>query len=141
MIIDTTYILPLAGIEVDTDLLRAIVEGKARVGLSELKINLISLFELQAKASKLGVPPTRVVDAVNAVLDYFHVIPFYHQAIVEYAHRLRVLLRDYIDRVIVATAIALDENLVTEDKDILVLKQKLRKEYGVEVLAYRDLVG
>lgn len=59
MIIDTTYLLPLARIGVETDLLRAVVEGRVRrdVSLRNLKVNLISLFELQAKAAKLGVPP------------------------------------------------------------------------------------
>jgi len=54
MIIDTTYILPLAGIGVKAYLLRAAAEGSARVSLNELKLSMISLFELQAKAAKLG---------------------------------------------------------------------------------------
>jgi len=45
MIVDTTYLLPLAGIGVDVDLLGAVVEGRARLSLDEVSVSLISLFE------------------------------------------------------------------------------------------------
>jgi hypothetical protein len=50
-----------------------IVDGRVgmEVGLSDMKVSLISLFELQAKTSKLGVRPEYVVEAVNAVLKAF----------------------------------------------------------------------
>ena len=59
MIIDTTYLLPLIGVDVRTDLLRAIAEGRTRrrIHFGELRVSLISIFELQAKALKLDVPP------------------------------------------------------------------------------------
>jgi hypothetical protein len=66
MIIDTTYLLPLIGIAIDTDLLKAIVEKRTRmsIGLDELRINSISLFELQAVGAKKGVNYSRTVQAV-----------------------------------------------------------------------------
>ncbi len=67
MILDTTYLLPLAGVDVRTNLLRDIVEGKIDLDISELKVSQISLFEMQAKAVKLGVPARRVVRAVIAI--------------------------------------------------------------------------
>jgi len=78
MIIDTTYLLPLARIYVKkTDILRVIAEGRAKLSFDELVVNLISLFELQAKASKLGVPPKYVFKALDVILKSFYVVPFY----------------------------------------------------------------
>ncbi len=141
MIIDTTYLLPLSRIGVRADLLRAIAEGRVKgVGFGDLKVSLISLFELQAKASKLGIHPRHVSKAIDAVLRAFPVIPFYRSDVVEEAHRLRELLSDYIDRVVVATAIVLGEDLATEDAQILALRDTIEKHYGIKVLSYKDLV-
>ena len=73
MILDTTYLLPLARISVDTDLLRAIAEGKVGWKLEEVTVSMISIFELQAKAAKLMVPAEFVVDAVEAIFRAFKV--------------------------------------------------------------------
>ena len=142
MILDTTYLLPLVGIAVKTDLLKAIVEGrvKKRISLYELKINLISLFELQAKASKLNIPSERVNKAVNIIVRSFHVIPFYQQEIIKYSYELNKIISDYIDCVIVATAISLGDELVTEDSIILSAKEEVEKKYGVSIYSYQDLV-
>ena len=142
MIIDTTYLLPLARIGVKTDLLRAVVEGRVRreVSLQSFKVSTISLFELQAKAAKLGVPPGDVVRAINVILRSFQVIPFYRAEIVETAHKLRRILTDYIDCVIVATAVALREDLVSEDQAILSHREELKKKYGIRILNYQNLL-
>ncbi len=142
MIIDTTYLLPLARIGVETDLLRAVVEGKVgrEVSLQDLKVSLISIFELQAKAAKLGIPPRDVAEAVNVILRSFQVIPFYKAEVIEAVHKLRRVLTDYIDCVIVATAIALRENLVTEDQDILAHREELEEKYGIRIFNYQSLL-
>ncbi|MHA1709854.1 MAG: PIN domain-containing protein [Candidatus Baldrarchaeia archaeon] len=142
MIMDTTYILPLARIDVDTDLLKAIVEGrvKHRVDFHDLKVSLISIFELQAKGAKLGVPPGDVIKAVDVIFRAFEVIPFYRKDIVENAHKVRKLINDYIDCIVLATAISLDEDLITEDSLILSMKEKIEKKFGIRVFCYRDLV-
>lgn len=142
MILDTTYLLPLVGIAVKADLLKAIVEGriKKRISLYELKINLISLFELQAKASKLNIPSERVNKAVNIIVRSFHVTPFYQQDIIKYSFELHKIISDYIDCVVVATAIAFGDELVTEDSIILSVKEEVEKKYGVSIYSYRDLV-
>lgn len=140
MNIDTTYLLPLARIGVKTDLLRAITEGSARrgIGFRDLKVSLISLSELQARGAKLGIPPRDVARAVNTILKTLPVIPFYWADIVEVAHELRKVLVDYIDCVIVATAAALREDLVAEDRDIHSHREELERNYGIKILSYRD---
>jgi len=142
LIIDTTYLLPLARIGVKTDLLKAAVEGRIgrEVSLQNLKVNLISLFELQAKAAKLGVPPRDVIEAINVILGSFQVIPFYKAEIVETAHKLRETLADYIDCVIVATAITLGEDLISEDQVILSHKEELERKYGIRIRNYQNLL-
>lgn len=140
MIIDTTYLLPLARIGVEADLLRAIAEGRVRgVGFHDLKVSLISLFELQAKAAKLGIPPGDIAKAVSVILRAFQVIPFYRADIIEIASELRRTLTNYIDCIIVATAAAQKEDLATEDTDILSHKETLEKTYNIRILSYRDL--
>jgi len=115
MIIDTTYLLPLARIDVDTNLLEAMVKGKVNIKMEEIAVSLISLFELQAKAAKLGVAPSTVSEALEAVNKAFRVIPFYAEKVVEVSFSLRRKIPDYIDCVILATAIVLGEDLATED--------------------------
>ncbi len=143
MIIDTTYLLPLARIHVKTDLLRAIAERrlKAKIDFSDIKISLISIFELQAKASKLNIPPKHVSKAVNIILRAFDVVPFYRDDIIEKAHELREIINDYIDRVILATAIAIGEDLVTEDTLIKSVKNMIEKQYNIKIMSYKDLVS
>jgi len=140
LIIDTIYILPLAGIGIGADLLKAIIEGKAPIRFDEIKLNLISIFELQAKASKLNIPPSRVVKAVNVILKNFTIIPYYKPEIIRCAHELKEVIRDYVDRVIVATAITLREDLITEDTEINKAKEKIKKEYGITIYTYNSLV-
>ncbi len=141
MIIDTTYLLPLARISVKYDLLRAIADGKIRgVDFSDLGVSLISLFELQAKASKLGVNPEYVSKAVKVILRVFRIIPFYRRDIVREAHNLRKILDDYIDCIILATAITLKEDLVTEDSDIRKLSNEISRKYGIRILSYNNLI-
>jgi len=48
----------------------------------------------------------------------FYVVPFYELKVIRTAHELKGVLGDYIDRIIVASAVALREDLLTEDKDI-----------------------
>lgn len=140
MIIDTTYLLPLTKIGVRHDLLRAIVEGRVEgVTIKDLGISLISVFELQAKAAKLGIPPEHVVRAVRVIIKSFKVIPFYHSRIIEVAHELRAMINDYIDRVIVATAAALKEDLATEDTIIHEHAEQIEKKYGIIIYNFKKL--
>ncbi|MCD6196299.1 MAG: PIN domain-containing protein [Staphylothermus sp.] len=143
MIIDTTYLLPLARIGIRTDLLRAIVEKRTNIDLelTDLKISLISVFELQAKATKLGISPENISEAINVVLNVFDTIPFYRPDIINTAYSLyRNYLNDYIDCIILATAIVLKEPLITEDKRILSKKKRVKEHYDIEIYSYDDLI-
>ena len=137
MIIDTTYLLPLARIDIDTDLLEAMVKDKVNIKMEEIAVSLISLFELQAKAAKLGVAPSIVSEALEAVKKAFRVIPFYAEKVVEVSFSLRRKIPDYIDCVILATAIVLGEDLATEDSLIHSKKGFIEKEYRVRARAVK----
>ncbi len=72
-VLDTSYILPLAKIGIDTDVLLAMAEKRSTLRFDKVTVSLISLFELQAKAAKLRVPAQAVNDSVEAILDNFEV--------------------------------------------------------------------
>jgi len=139
LILDTTYLLPLAQIAVDTDLLVAVARKKTDIRLEDISVSLISIFELQAKAAKLNVPAKAVIRAVDAIMSAFRVAPFYEDRTIEIAQRVRKTVSDYIDCIIVATAISNKEDLATEDSLILEKKGKLLREYNLKVLNFKDL--
>ena len=140
MILDTTYLLPLAGIGVDTDLLKAVFEDKAKLRLEDFSVSLISIFELQAKAAKLKVPVSTVLSAVKTITKVFKVVPFYDVEVIDKSFELRKHISDYIDCIIVATAIVLKKDLVTEDTLIHENKKLIKKNYGVNIFNYKSLV-
>lgn len=140
MILDTTYLLPLAQIAVDTDLLAAVAKRKTDFKLEDISISLISIFELQAKGAKLKVPAKSIVRAVDAVTSAFDVVPFYGAEVIEAALKIRKTVSDYVDCIILATAITSNEDLVTEDSLILEKKGKLLKEHNLRVISFKDLV-
>jgi PIN domain nuclease of toxin-antitoxin system len=140
LILDTTYLLPLARITIEVDLLEAIIKGGTNLKLEDATVSLISIFELQAKAAKLMVPAEFVVKAVEAIFNAFKVEPFYKPQIIETSYKLKKLIPDYIDCVIAATAITLKEHLITEDSLILSNAKAMKKEYGIEVFSFKDVV-
>jgi hypothetical protein len=86
---DTTYLLPLAKIGVDANLLRAIAEKRTKLKQEDMDVPLISLSELQAKAAKPHIPSDVVSKSIKAVLSRFDVIPFSESAVIETSFRLR----------------------------------------------------
>ena len=141
MILDTPYLLPLARIEIDTDLLREIAEGKTKIRFEDITISQISIFELQAKAAGLGIPPHYVIEAVEVIEKAFRIEPFNRPQIIETSFNLRKEINDYIDCIILATAITLKEDLITEDTTILKQKQNIKKKYNIDVLNYKTIIG
>jgi PIN domain nuclease of toxin-antitoxin system len=139
LILDTTYLLPLAQIAVDTDLLAAVARRKTDVKLEDMSVSLISVFELQAKGAKLNIPAKAVIRAVDAIMSAFRVAPFYEAGIIEIAQKVRKTVSDYVDCVVMATAISNKEDLATEDSLILEKKGKLFREYNLRVLSFKDL--
>jgi len=140
MIIDTTYLLPLARIEVPVDIFSAILDNKLTIEIRSLAINLISIFELQAKATKLGIPPVHVLKAVQFIMKYLRIHNFWDKDIVETSFELGKLIPDYIDCIILATAIEKDNTLLTEDTRILKVKQHIEEQYGIEIITYNELL-
>jgi predicted nucleic acid-binding protein len=140
LIIDTTYLLPLSRIGIDTDLLAAVDEGKINLDIDDFGINLISIFELQAKAAKLDVDPKFASEAVSVINTEFRVEPFYNPRIIRISNGLLKELNDYIDCIIVATAIALNEDLITEDRKIIDNKKLIKDKYKINVFNYLDLI-
>ncbi|MEM3546672.1 MAG: PIN domain-containing protein [Candidatus Bathyarchaeia archaeon] len=140
MIIDTTYLLPLARIRIDVDLLRAVAEGKVELKLEDIVINSISIFELQAKAAKLNVPVDYVVEAVRVILKAFKIEDFHKPEIIRIANDLRGFIPDYVDCVIVATSISLKDNLLTEDSLLLSLKEEIEERYGIRIFKFNELM-
>ncbi len=140
MIIDTTYLLRLAGLEIKTDLLRAIDDGKTSISFADVGVSMISLFELQAKVAKLGLPSRLAIDAIYTINNDLRVEPFYTDRIIETAALLSKDFNDYIDCVILSTAIVMKEDLVTEDSKINDRKDMIKEKYEINVFNYCDLV-
>lgn len=130
----------LARIAIDTNLLEAIAKGRANLKFEEIAINSILIFELQAKAARLSVPAEFVIKAVEVITNSFRMIPFHSSDIIELSYQLRTIIPDYLDCVIVATAVAEKEDLVTEDSLILAQADRLEKEYGIRVMSYKEIV-
>ena len=141
MILDTTYFLPLAQIAVDADLLAAVAKKKTNLKIEDISLSLISIFELQAKGAKLNVPAKSTIRAVDAIVSAFRIVPFYEAGIVEAAQRIRKTISDYVDCIILATAIASKDDVVTEDSLVLEKRRKLLKDYDLNVLSFSDLVA
>jgi PIN domain nuclease of toxin-antitoxin system len=140
LILDTTYILPLAKIGVDTDVLLAVAEKRTRLKLDEMAVSLISIFELQAKAAKLRIPSEVVSQSIQTILDSFQVYSFSDPKVIELSYALRMQMNDYIDCVIVATAIARQEGLMSEDSRIWKERKSLLAKYSLSVSRYRDVL-
>jgi PIN domain nuclease of toxin-antitoxin system len=140
LILDATYILPLAKIGVDTDVLLAIAEKRISLKLDEVAVSLISIFELQAKAAKLRIPADVVSRSIHAILESFEVYSFSDPKVIELSFALRRQLNDYIDCVIVATAVARQESLMSEDSRIWRERKSLSEKYGLNVSRYRDVL-
>lgn len=136
-----TYLLPLARIEIDTDLLREIAEGRTKIRFEDITISQISIFELQAKAARLGIPPQYVIKAVEAIEKAFRIEPFNRPQIIETSFNLRKEINDYIDCIILATAITLKEDLITEDTLILKQKRNIKNKYNIDILNYKTIIG
>jgi len=141
LILDTTYLLPLLGIRIREDLFSAIVSGRVQLKLKDIRLSSISLFEIQAKAAKLRLPPGKVVKAINTLKKSFEVISFTRRGVIEVAHELRSFINDYVDCVIIATAIDLGDPLVTEDSLIHSAKRDLEDKYKLHIFSYRDLTS
>lgn len=117
------------------------MSGRIQLKLKDIRLSSISLFEIQAKAAKLRLPPSKVVRAINTLKKSFEVISFTRRGVIEVAHELRSFINDYIDCVIIATAVNLEDSLVTEDSLIHSAKRDLEDKYKLHIFSYRDLTS
>lgn len=122
ILLDTTYLLPAIGItikEQQKDLpLKLIQKG------NQISICDISIFELSAKGAKHintgKLPPQRVTRGIKAIIynEQIEMIPTYESQLLVTAFKLRKTLNDFIDCLILSSAIHHCDILLTEDKDI-----------------------
>jgi predicted nucleic acid-binding protein len=133
LLLDTTYLLPAIGIaikELPNDApLKLITQGH------QIAITDITIFELAAKAAKHitngTLTPERVTRGIKAITydDTIEIIPATSdQKILLTAFKLRSTLSDFIDCLILSSAINQCDAIVTEDTDIQNLKKN--KEFN-----------
>ncbi len=126
LLLDTTYILPAIGVSVrkipSDALVRLMREGH------QVSISDISLFELSAKGAKLvatrKLAPERVARGIRAIIynETVEIVPIYESTILLTAFRFRNILTDFIDCLILSSAVNRCSALVTEDDDLKHLK-------------------
>ena len=118
LLLDTTYLLPIVDISVTTQknaLNDLLSEGH------EIAISEITLFELSAKAAKYVVKKQilseRVTRGVRALLndDSVEKIPIYNTKILSTAFTLKGLMVDFVDCLILSTALNYSDVLISED--------------------------
>lgn len=137
VLLDTTYLLPTVGVNVK-ELYKGIPAEITRKG-HQVAISEITVFELSAKSSKFiakgELLPDRVTDGIRSLLydNTIEKVPVYGLEILLIAFKLRRLLNDFIDCLILSTAINNCDVLITEDREIVA--QKKNKEYLSIVLA------
>jgi len=127
LLLDTTYFLRAIGINVkgvDWDVvIRLMREGH------EISMSDITIFELSAKGAKHvaagALPVERVTRGIRALVydKTVTAIPIHETTLLITAFKLRRLLSDFIDCLILASAMNECDSLITEDSEI----QNLRK--------------
>ncbi|MEM2970271.1 MAG: PIN domain-containing protein [Candidatus Bathyarchaeia archaeon] len=127
LLLDTTYLLPAIGIsikELPKDVPIKLIQKGNRISICD-----ISIFELSAKGAKYISEGTlsaeRVTRGIRAIVynDTIEVIPTHESALLLTAFKLRSMLNDFIDCLILSAAMNRCDVLLTEDKDIQDLKK------------------
>ena len=127
LLLDTTYFLPTIGVsikEMQKDALLTIISKKHQIELSQ-----ITIFELSAKGAKYikenMLSPERVTRGLNAIIynDGIDIIPMHDTTILQTAFKLRNMLNDFIDCLILSSAMNNSEAIITEDNEIQNLKK------------------
>ena len=126
VLLDSSYLLPAIGISVkglpEDALIRLIKRGH-KVSISD-----ITIFELLAKGTKYittgTLTPERVCRGIRAIVydDRITRIPIHDSYVLLTAFNLRRILNDFIDCLILSSALTQNDILVTEDLNL----QKLR---------------
>lgn len=136
VLIDTTYLLPVAGIDVvglDSDNISSLIASG-----HTLLVNQVSLFEILGKASSLvsrgGSSRTRIEAGLRSIMNSaeLEILPIIDRETVPVALDLiEQGMRDLPDIVIVASALTHADSLITEAKDIRIFLKKRRSKLSV----------
>ena len=128
LLLDTTYFLPAIGISVEGISEDAIIK-LIKMG-HQIFLNTITIFELAAKGAKYivsgDIKSDRVIRGIRSIVydEKIEKIPLYDTSILLTSFKLRKILEDFIDCLILSSAINKCDILVTEDKDIKCLEEK-----------------
>ena len=132
LLLDTTYLLPAIGVsikELSKDVLIKLIQKGNRIFICD-----ISIFELSAKGAKHvsagALPAERVTRGIRAIVynEAIETIPMYDSTLLLTAFKLRSMLNDFIDCLILSAAINRCDILLTEDQGIQELKKN--KEFN-----------
>jgi len=132
LLLDTTYLLPAIGISVKgipKDAPIRLVQKAHKIFMSD-----ISIFELSANGAKHIAAGTlsaeRVTRGIRALIynETIAMTPIHDSTILLTAFKLRSMLSDFIDCLILSSAINQCDTLITEDNDIQNLKKN--KEFN-----------
>jgi len=122
VLLDSIYLFPLMGVRVRGVDPRLLLELRPHHGLL---VSVVSLFELSAKGAEYVVQgvlePVDVAQGVQSLsMDADIVkIPFISSRILGFSFRLRESLGDYLDCLILSTAVNEADVLLTEDDTLL----------------------
>jgi len=132
LLLDSTYLLPAIGVsikELPKDLLIKLIQKGNRIFICD-----ISIFELSAKGAKHvsagALPAERVTRGIRAIVysEAIETIPMHDTAILLTAFKLRSMLNDFVDCLILSAAINRCDILLTQDRDIQELQKN--KEFN-----------
>lgn len=147
MLVDTSYLLPLAGMAVEG--IPDDIIGATRHAGYETWICDVSLFELLAKGAKFAaagkVDEERLNIAVQAVLsdERIRKAGAYEAEVGRTSVRLRRFHRDFVDCLIIASALEHCEGLVSEEdfrREPGLARFIEEKKPGFRLLAAKDVV-
>jgi len=123
LLLDTTYFLPAIGISVKNlpkDVPLRLLRKEHNIYVSD-----ISVFELAAKGAKYiaskRLSSERVAKGIRAIIydDAVSIVQMHDSSILLTAFKLRGMLGDFIDCLILSSALNKCDSLITEDSDML----------------------
>jgi PIN domain nuclease of toxin-antitoxin system len=132
LLLDTTYLLPAIGISVKE--LPEDAPIKLMLKTHKIFMSDISIFELSANGAKHiaagKLSAERVTRGIRAIIydERITISPIHDSTILLTAFKLRSMLSDFIDCLILSSAMNQCDALITEDNDIQDLKKN--KEFS-----------
>lgn len=122
LLLDTTYFLPAVGVTIKglpEDAPIKLIGNGHKISISE-----ITIFELSAKGAKYAATGTltaeRAARGIRAIMydERIMGVPIYDSSVLNVAFSLRKILSDFIDCLILSSALNQSDVLVTEDEDM-----------------------